>query len=69
MKWFRYFLLILFLYLFIGYIFFCFESGTIENPLNVFTVKKIGEALLFSVVMTIVYWFSPKDEIEKQDKK
>jgi uncharacterized membrane protein YecN with MAPEG domain len=65
MKAVRYFLLILLIYLLVAYVTHCIEFAIIENPIHVIDFNKTVNALIFSVVMTIVYLFSPIDRPEK----
>lgn len=62
MKRFTYFIVVLVAYLIIGYLIECIESGLVMNPVNVITGRKIAEAISFSVIMLVLWIFSPKEK-------
>ena len=62
MKRFTYFIVVLVAYLITGYLIECVEVRGLVNFATVMTGKKIVEAVIFSIIMTVVWMFSPKEK-------
>lgn len=66
MKGIVYFIIVLVIYLTTHYVIECIESGLVMNPVNVITGRKIAEAISFSVIMLVLWIFSPKEKSVKK---
>lgn len=66
MKRLIYFIVVLAIYLTTHYVIECIELGLVVNPANVITGKKIAEAICFSVIMVVIWMFSPKEKSAKK---